>query len=213
MRGKRTKVKIGKILLEYVENNLKEYLIASLLFLLGIILGIVFINRAEENTKTEITNYICNFKELLQGENEIDKGELLKQSLQENLILGILLWFVGSTVIGIPIVCFFVAYRGFCIGYTISALIAILGSRSGTVFVLASMLLQNIIFIPALLAIAVSGMKLYRSILKDKRKENVKTEIFRHTIFSILITVIFMLSSWVEVYISTNLLQVFIKYL
>ena len=68
-----------------------------------------------------------------------------------------------------------------------------MGIGKGITFVLISMLLQNIIFIPAILALAVSGFKLYKSIVKDNRKENVK-------------------SSLVETLISTNLLKIFIKY-
>ena len=71
----------------------------------------------------------------------------------------------------------------------------------------------NSIFIPAILAISVSGFKLYKSIVKDKRKENVKIEIIRHTIFSALMTILLCLSSVVEVFVSNNLLKIIVKYL
>ncbi len=56
-------------------------------------------------------------------------------------------------------------------------------------------------------------MKLYKSIVKDKRKENIKLEITRHTIFSVLILFILEISAFVEVYVSTNLLQICAKYM
>ena len=65
----------------------------------------------------------------------------------------------------------------------------------------------------AILAISVSGFKLYKSIVKDKRKENVKIEIIRHTIFSALMTILLCLSSVVEVFVSNNLLKIIVKYL
>lgn len=74
-------------------------------------------------------------------------------------------------------------------------------------------MLQNILFIPCILALAVSGMKLYKSIIKDKRKENIKLEITRHTVFSGIMLIMLEISSFIEVYISTNLLQISIKYL
>lgn len=67
------------------------------------------------------------------------------------------------------------------------------------------MLLQNIIFIPALFAISISGIRLYKSIMKDRRKENIKLEILRHTIFSAMLAVAFILASFVETYVSTNI--------
>jgi uncharacterized membrane protein SpoIIM required for sporulation len=105
------------------------------------------------------------------------------------------------------------AFRGFCIGYTISSAVAILGVASGTIFSVTSILFQNLLFIPCILALAVSGVKLYKSIVKDKRKENIKLEITRHTIFCIFILLIIEFSAVIEVYISTNLLQMCIKYI
>lgn len=123
------------------------------------------------------------------------------------------MWFVGSTVIGIPIVLGIVAFRGFCLGYTISSSVAIWGTGKGILFFITSMLLQNIIFIPCMLALAVSGIKLYKSIMKDKRKENIKIEIFRHTIFSVMILILLILASFIETYVSTSLLNFYVQYL
>lgn len=63
------------------------------------------------------------------------------------------------------------------------------------------------------MALAVSGMKLYKSIVKDKRKENIKLEITRHTIFCAIILAVLEISAFIEVYISTNLTQICAKYL
>lgn len=87
-----------------------------------------------------------------------------------------------------------------------------MGIGKGILFVLISIFLQNIIFIPAILALAVSGFKLYKSIVKDNRKENVKLEILRHTVFSLLMLVALIVSSLIETLISTNLIEIFIKY-
>ena len=95
----------------------------------------------------------------------------------------------GSTVIGVPFVYGIIAFRGFCIGFTASSIIATLGTQKGILFLCTSLLLQNILFIPCILALGVSGLKLYKSIIKDKRKENIKIEIYRHTIFSLMMLI------------------------
>lgn len=84
--------------------------------------------------------------------------------------------------------------------------------QKGTVFFLTTILLQNIIIIPVLISLAVSGMKLYKSIMKDKRKENIKLEIIRHTMVSIMLFILLAIASLVEVYISTNLLTMCINF-
>lgn len=211
-KRKRQRTKLKNIILNNIYNNLKEYIIVTVIFLIGVIAGVIFINNVNETQLSEITGYFNNFITALKGDYHINKGELLKNSLLDNLKLAIGMWFIGSTVIGMPIVLGIVLFRGFCIGYTVSSSIAILGTQKGTVFFLTAILLQNIIFIPVLIALAVSGMKLYKSIMKDRRKENIKLEIIRHTIISIILFAFLVVSSLIEVYVSTNLLTSFINF-
>ncbi len=75
------------------------------------------------------------------------------------------------------------------------------------------MLLQNLIFIPALFALAISGIRLYKSIMKDRARENIKIEILRHSIFSALIVVALIVASFIETYISTNIFMLTLNFL
>lgn len=209
MRNTRTKNKsrIVTIISNHVKENIKNYLIVSIIFFIGISLAVIFINNMQSEAKEEISNYLNNFITSINGEYQIDKMQLLTNSIWKNVIFCITMWFAGSTVIGIPIVLGLVAYRGFCIGYTVSASIYTFGTQNGTLFFLSSIFLQNILIIPCILALAVSGLKLYKSIIKDRRRENVKIEIVRHTIFSLIMLILLILSSLIETYISASLLQ------
>ena len=205
-------LKIVETIKEHIINNHKEYIIVTLLFIIGIFLGVLFVNNIQESQRVEIDGYFNNFIEKLKNTEDINQVELLKTSMGQNIMLAVVIWFFATTVIGIPVVFGIVLYRGFCLGYTISVCISIMGLSKGIVFVLVTLLLQNIIFIPAVLALAVSGFKLYKSIVKDNRKENIKLEIVRHTIFSLIMTLVLIVASLIEIFLSTNLLRVIIKY-
>lgn len=209
-RNKR--LKILEIIKEHVFNNKKEYMMVSLLFIIGIFLGVLFVNHVQEAQKLEITTYLSTFIDKMKNAENLNHMELLKNSIGQNIILTIILWFFGTTVIGIPVVFGMVVYRGFCLGYTIAVCITIMGLPQGILFVLILLLLQNILFIPAVLALAVSGFKLYKSIIKDRNKENVKIEVVRHTIFSLIMLLVLLLSSVIEIFLSTNFLKAVIKY-
>ncbi len=206
------RIKLLEIIKQHVSNNKKEYILVALLFIIGIFLGVFFVNNVQEAQKTEITTYFNSFIEKMKNTEELNQIELLKSSIGHNLVLAIVLWFFGTTVIGIPVVFGLVLYRGFCLGYTIAVCITIMGLQKGILFVLILLVLQNILFIPAILALAVSGFKLYKSIIKDRNKENVKIEVVRHTIFSLIMLMVLMLSSVIEIFISTNILKGIIKY-
>lgn len=206
-------VKLKNIILDHINNNLKDYTILILFFLVGIILGVIFINNANEAEQQQIRNYINGMVNSLKGDYEIDSAVLLKSSIIENIKLVIILWFAGSTVIGMPFVYGIITYRGFCLGYTSASIIGVLGTQKGIVFLITSLLLQNILFIPCLLALGVSGLKLYRSIMKDKRKENIKVEIYRHTIFCLLMLIGLVCSSVIETYVSSSLFTYSVEFL
>lgn len=153
---KRNKSKIIEIIKQHVINNSKEYIIVGLLFIIGIFLGVLFVNNIQEAQRVEISSYFNNFTEKLKQTEQLDQGQLLKTSITSNLLLAVVIWFFGTTVIGIPVVFGIMLYRGFCLGYTISVCISIMGLSKGLIFVLLSLLLQNIILIPAILGLAVS---------------------------------------------------------
>ena len=205
-------LKFRDIILKHILNNKKEYIIVTLLFIIGIFVGVFFVNNLDENSRSSVQEYLNNFVEKFKQIEKLDNVSLLKTSIIQNIIFAVILWFFGTTVIGIPIVFGIIIYRGFCFGYTISVCVSIMGISKGLIFTLVNLLLPSLIIIPAILAIGVSGFKLYKSIVKDRAKENIKLEIIRHTVFSGIMLLVMILSSLVEVFICTNILKGIIKY-
>lgn len=208
---KRKRNNLKELILNNIYENLKSYIIVAVIFIIGIGLGVIFVNNTNSNQVEEIQSYINNFVNVLKQDYHIDKIELMKNSIADNLVLIICMWFIGSTVIGIPIVLGIVTFRGFCIGYTISSIIGTLGIQKGLIFLFSTIFLQNLIFIPVILCMAVSCIKLYKSIMKDKRRENIKVEIIRHTLVSIMLLLVLVIASLIEAYISSSLLMLCIK--
>lgn len=128
-KKRRRESKIKNIILIHIENNIKEYVITSIIFLIGIVIGVIFINNSSESQSIEITNYIKSFVQDLKCNQNIDNFALLKDSLKKNCVLAVFLWFMGGTVIGTSIVYLIVCFRGFCLGYTISSVVLTLGFR------------------------------------------------------------------------------------
>ena len=117
-----------KVLIEHINANLKDYLILSIVFIIGVMIGVILINNSSEQSKTELSGYINGFIDTIKNEKyEVDRFKLTQISIIENIKIIAVIWFAGSTIIGIPLIYIITAYKGFCIGYTISAIISSLG--------------------------------------------------------------------------------------
>lgn len=199
--------RIKEFVINHIRNNITEYFVMILMLIIGIILGTIYINNINIEQKQEILTYISSFIEDTYNGIEIDFNNLLKTSIMNNLIIIICLWLSGMTVIGMPIIYLIVSIKGFCIGYTISSIIASLDTWVGIKFAISTMFLQNMIMLPCILILGVSGIRLYKSIVKDKRRENIKFEIFKYTVVAIIILVISMFAAIIETYISSNIFK------
>lgn len=155
-KTKKYGLSIKDTIYQHIINNRKEYIIISLMFLIGIFLGVMFINNVQDIHMSEITSYFDSFIEKLKNIKNIESIKILKNSIFQNLTLAMTLWFFGTTVIGIPIVFGIILYRGFCLGYTVATIISIMGTTKGISFIFITLVLQNIIFIPSMIAIGVS---------------------------------------------------------
>ena len=195
---------------ENILNNTQSYFIVIIIFTVGIFLGVMFINQTENKSEIEkyINTYVDETKTLQNGDYI---GEL-QRDIKNNIILVLLLWFAGTTIIGLPIVFAIILFRGFCLGYTIASCVYVLGKTKGIIFIIITIFLQNIIFIPALMVLGVSSIKLYTSIIKDRRRENIKLSILKHSIISFIIMVILILTSILKIEISYRLIVNLIKY-
>lgn len=207
---RKRKNEIFKIIKEDISNNIKSYFIILIIFVAGIFLGVMFINQLQDKTQVEqyINTYIDETKTL---ENGYYFREL-QNEIKNNIILVFLLWFAGTTIIGIPIVLGLILFRGFCLGYTIAACVYVLGRIKALIFIAITILLQNIIFIPAIMILGVSSIKLYKSIIKDRIKENIKLSIVKHSIISAMILMALVVSSIIKIEISYRLIVNLIKY-
>lgn len=204
------KIDIFNLVKLEIINNIKSYVIVTAFFTIGVFLGVMFINYSDskENVEKYINTYIDETKQI----QNVDYFKEQKDELQNNIGLVVLLWFAGTTIIGIPIVFGIILVRGFCLGYTIASYVCILGKLKGILFIFISIFLQNLIIIPSIIILGVSSIKLYKSIIKDRRKENIKISILKHSIISISIAIVLILATFVKIQISYRLILLLVKY-
>ncbi len=149
-----------RILFDYIIRNKKNFITIIVIFCIGIAGGIIFINNSTDIQIGEINNYVGNLVNNIKNAENVNRLNLLGVSLKQNIFFILLIWFLGCTIIGGIFIYIAVIYKGFAIGYTISSIIAVLGVKGGTIFAVAGLLLQNLIFLPAFFLIAENRSKI-----------------------------------------------------
>ncbi|HHU63195.1 MAG TPA: stage II sporulation protein M [Clostridiales bacterium] len=161
----------GKIkynIINHVRSNLLLYIIVLFSFLVGIATGAFTVSSLSDLEKEELIGFLDNFFSIL-GNQDINASMVFKQSLINNIQTLALIWILGITIIGIPIIMFIIGVRGFVIGFTVGFLINEFGIK-GLFFVLTGILPQNLIMIPVLMAIGVIGINYSILMVKNRGK-------------------------------------------
>ena len=75
---KNRRMKLVNLIKEHIKNNAKEYIIVTLIFIIGIFAGVFFLNNMQEAPKTDVTNYLNNFITKLKENQNLDMIGLFK---------------------------------------------------------------------------------------------------------------------------------------
>ncbi|HLR72557.1 MAG TPA: stage II sporulation protein M [Pseudogracilibacillus sp.] len=160
--------KLSKQLMkQYILQNDTTYIFISILFLMGVIFGAIFVNSLSITQKEDLFYYLNQFFHQITNENMMNKTEVFKISFWQNVQLLGLIWILGISIIGFPIVFILLFLKGIVIGFTVGFLVSEMG-LSGVGLVFGSIFPQNILFIPIYIFIAAASvgfsMKLIRKI-------------------------------------------------
>lgn len=92
-------INIKETIKQHIINNKREYIIVSLFFIIGIFLGVLFVNNIKEEQKEQIVTYVNDYITKMKDTDNINNIDVLKSSIKQNLLITIGIWFFGTTVI------------------------------------------------------------------------------------------------------------------
>ena len=98
----------------------KLFILVFAITLLCFIAGMLLISMLSKSNKELIINSLNNFYTSLK-ENKISSTNLLYKTMTSKLILNIIIWVLGISIIGIPIVIFILGIKSLSLGFTISS--------------------------------------------------------------------------------------------
>ncbi|MFA5524262.1 MAG: stage II sporulation protein M [Tissierellales bacterium] len=197
-----------------IKDNFTLYFLLALALMIGISAGAITVNILNEDQSQNLISFLDSFFKVLSQE-KIDSFTLLKHSFINNFQTIIIIWILGITVIGLPIIIIIVVLRGFIVGFTVGFLINELGFK-GFAFSLLTILPQNIFVIPGLIILAVLSINFSIKIVTSKTKRGSKfsfiSELTSYSITTAMISVLIIIGSLVEAYITPIFMRLLLGY-
>ena len=185
-----------KELINKVKQN-KLLFILLIIIILFTILGILFPALINSENKTLIKDSIESFMKAI-DKNNINYISAFISSITNNIIVTILIWILGISIIGIPIILISIAFKSFLTGFSITSIFITYGIKGTLIAIIYT--LPNIInllgsFLLGYYAISFSIM-IYKSVFKKETrnwqpivKRYLKIGIF-FIIFSIAVSIL-----------------------
>ena len=177
---------------------------------MGLIFGIVFSLIISKSDKLVVDDGVISFFTIIKN-NDYSRGLVLKESLISNGLYLFLVWFLGISIIGIPVIVFMLFLRGFILGFSIGSIIRIYGYK-GIVGGLLYLFPHNILslVISALLSFyALSfSIRLFKFLFLH---DNINFKFIMKKYIKILVICLFafVFCSLMEVYLSPIILNIF----
>jgi len=125
-----------------------------------------------------------------------------------NLKPAIFLWLFGLWIIGIPLICGYIAFEGYSIGFVISIVLNSLGTGKGSLLLGLAVVPQEIFLIPILLTLGVNSILFAKAIWESKnRASNIKFDIYRYIFLFILCVAVLIAVTVIQTYIQVPLIK------
>lgn len=204
--------KIINYLNETVKKEKNILIFNTIIFLVGVVLGSLFINFITNDDKKilieQVSTFFSNIKKLT---SDIFGFESFLSILFNNLLVLSIIFVLGISMIGIPIVIFILFFKGFMLGTTISTIIlkySIKGIIGVILYIFPVCILSICVYLFMCFYAIFASKKFLRAFLK-KDTLNFKQFLGKYLLSFIVSITLILLLSLLDAYLTPLLLKLF----
>lgn len=191
--------------INHITEHSSLYVFITVLFLMGVIFGAVLVNSLSFSQKEDLFYYLSQFfGQVSQGE-VATTNEIFSQSVLHNFKYISVIWILGISIIGLPVILILLFLKGMVVGFTVGFLVNQMG-WSGFLLSFASILPQNIFIVPVFIIISVLAvslsMKMISRIFLKQIRMPLKPVLIRYLSFFVLSIFCLIAAGAIEAYLS-----------
>jgi len=205
----------NKMLKRHLINNINIYVLAILVFVIGISLGAITVAGLGQLQKEQLSSYLEGFFKLYKNQS-IANTKILIASLRENFRLVAIIWFLGVTAIGVPLIFLMIALKGIAVGFTSGFIVSTMGTK-GVLFQMITFIPKELIIIPCLMGLCISSVNFSRNMISGRctgrlSKNDLKKDFITYCTTALCFAGIILAAILFESYISSIFIKILAKH-
>ncbi|OKO90507.1 stage II sporulation protein M [Geobacillus proteiniphilus] len=186
------------------------YVFVIVLFLMGVIFGAIVVNSLGFSQKQDLYYYLTQFFGQVSKDNIASAHDMFWQSYMHNVKYTALMWVLGISVIGLPIILVLLFFKGVVVGFTVGFLVNQMGWR-GFLLSFVSIMPQNLVAIPLMIVMGVISISFSLHMVRNQFMKRPHGSMFpmvmRYAAAMVAVALGLLLSSAVEAYLSPALMK------
>ncbi|MBB3109208.1 stage II sporulation protein M [Paenibacillus phyllosphaerae] len=192
-----------------LRDQLTLYVFVSVLFVVGVVFGSLLVSALTLDQQQNLAKDVEQFVLRIQDGSSVEGSGAFWERVLFHAKWLMLIWVLGITVIGVPLVLALDFLKGVLVGFAIGTLVS-QHDWKGLLFALTSVAPPNLIVVPAILIASVSALSFALSIVKGRLlgKAGPLAEPFiSHTSTLVLMVMITGLAALLEAFVTPELLR------
>ncbi|WP_017728165.1 stage II sporulation protein M [Halalkalibacterium ligniniphilum] len=198
----------------HVHENRPIYLFTIVLFLIGIIFGAVIVNSLSLTQKHDLYMYLNQFFGQVSEGHFAQSAAMFSQSFAHYAKYVGLMWILGLSIIGLPVILVLLFLKGVVVGFTVGFLVNQMG-MTGFFLSFVSVLPQNFILVPAFIVVGTASISFCLKMIRNQFIKGVNQPFFPQFLsYSFLILCVgatLAIASGIEAYVSPALMKFVIE--
>jgi stage II sporulation protein M len=193
----------------YMKEYVPLYIFVSVLFIMGVVFGALMVNALAPEQKQEMFRYLTSFFHAMNQETELDGRMAFEQTFGLHLKWIVLIWMLGLSVIGLPLILVLNFLKGVLVGFSIGFMSSQLAWK-GLLFSLVSIIPSNLVIVPVLMMASVGGIAFSLYLIKNRTthsRGSISKELVRYTSSTLVFTAILLAVSLFEAYVSPHFMR------
>ena len=192
----------------------KILLFLLILLIIGITVGSIFVTILNQSDKSLVNEHLNDFLNSVEG-NKLDFSLVLKNNLVSNILCVLIIWLLGISVIGLPIIIFMFFSKTFILGFSVGAIISTFKTK-GILFSLIYTFPGQVISLLFLILLVMYSMSFsFKMIYLIFKKKTLDFKIVMNKYFKVLLVVLIaiILMSLYDTYLMPRLVKSVITFI